>query len=131
MPEVIEEANLCVACAESTPNGDFGCRISDFGFGTEVPSFFQIRHPKSPWSTVFHELASANNIGGQDMKKRLRAILCSCLIALAGCSSAANQPAPAAADKAGAPQAGYRVYVTDEVSGELSIIDPGTLEVTS
>src|SRR5437762_8867673 len=66
-------------------------------------------------------------IGGQDMKRRVAAIFGSCLFVLAGCSSAANRPAPAA-DKTAAPlEAGYRVYVTDEVSGELSIIDPGTL----
>jgi len=72
-------------------------------------------------------------IGGQDMRKRLAAIFGSCLFVLAGCSNAANQPAPAAADKTAAPplEAGYRVYVTDEVSGELSIIDPGTLAVIS
>src|SRR5436190_16290322 len=71
-------------------------------------------------------------IGGQDMKKRLPAVFGSCLFILAGCSNAPTPPAPAAADKAAAPsEPGYRVYVTDEVSGELSIIDPGTLEVVS
>jgi YVTN family beta-propeller protein len=71
-------------------------------------------------------------IGGQDMRKQL-AIFSSCLLVAAGCSTA---PAPAeepATDSvaATAPDAGYRVYVTNEVSGELSIIDPAKLEVVS
>ena len=64
-------------------------------------------------------------IGGQDMKKRLTAIAGSCFLLLAACSPAAP-PAPPPT-----PDPGYRVYVTNEVSGELSIIDPGKLEVVS
>ena len=70
-------------------------------------------------------------IGGQDMRKRLAAIFSSCFFLLAGCSSGPAEP-PAAPDRAAAPaEPGYRVYVTNEVSGELSIIDPGKLEVVS
>jgi len=72
-------------------------------------------------------------IGGQDMKRRLGAVLGSCLFVVAGCSSSPSQPSTAATDKTASPpvEAGYRVFVTDEVSGELSVIDPGTLQVTS
>ena len=66
------------------------------------------------------------------MKKRLTAIFSSCLFVLAGCSSAPTGQ-PAAVDTAAPPaqDPGYRVYVTNEVSGELSIIDPGKLEVVA
>src|SRR5688572_194290 len=67
-------------------------------------------------------------IGGQDMKKRLGFVFGSCMLVL-GCSSApAEQPA---ADRVAPAEPGYRVYVTSEVSGEMNIIDPGTLEVVS
>jgi YVTN family beta-propeller protein len=71
-------------------------------------------------------------IGGHDMRKRLGAIFGSCLFVLAGCSSTPPEQPPAA-DRVAAPspEPGYRVYVTSEVSGELSVIDPGTLEVIS
>jgi YVTN family beta-propeller protein len=65
-------------------------------------------------------------IGGKDMRKRITSVFSSCFLLVAGCSRAPSEPpAPAAAES------GYRVYVTNEVSGELSIIDPGKLEVVS
>jgi YVTN family beta-propeller protein len=47
---------------------------------------------------------------------------------LSGCSSA---PAPVASTEHKAEPSGYRIYVTNETSGDLSVIDGTTLEVTS
>ena len=46
---------------------------------------------------------------------------------LAGCSRTAEKPVDKAAEK---PR-GYRIYVTNEISGDLSVIDSGTFEVVA
>ena len=61
-----------------------------------------------------------------------------CCVILAGCSSESPKPAateaeknPAAASSGKVPEwkSGFRVFVTNETSGDLSIIDGATLEV--
>jgi YVTN family beta-propeller protein len=55
---------------------------------------------------------------------------CGVALLLAGCSQAPAPSSPAAGERTAAP-GGYRVYVTNETSGDLSVIDGTTLEVIS
>jgi YVTN family beta-propeller protein len=55
----------------------------------------------------------------------MRYILMGTVLVLAGCSKPAEKPV--AVEK----PAGYRIYVTNEISGDLSVIDSTTMEVIS
>ena len=65
--------------------------------------------------------------------RALAAAACAAILWMTGC---APQPAPVADQKAAPrpeapPEPGYRVYVTNENSGDVSVIHPGTLEVAA
>lgn len=70
---------------------------------------------------------------------KLVCLLISCCLALAaaGCSKGPSSKAPATTQSSVQPtplpelKSGYRIYVTNESSGDLSIIDGATLEVIS
>ncbi len=66
------------------------------------------------------------------MNKAVCLLIC-CWLALfaAGCSNAPSSKAPVATQPTPLPEwkSGYRVYVTNESSGDLSVIDGSTLEV--
>src|SRR5262249_24480037 len=49
-------------------------------------------------------------------------------ISLVGCSKTPTETPATPTEK---PNSGFRIYVTNESSGDMSIIDGGTLEVTS
>src|SRR5687768_9725627 len=74
------------------------------------------------------------NIKSMDhFKTFTRQIPCAVVITalvLAGCSSEPKEPEPADQPPVAAP-AGYRVYVTNERSDDLSVIDPATHEVVA
>ena len=70
------------------------------------------------------------------MKKSLCAVFCCCLaLFAAGCSKGSSTNGPAITQSSVQPKSlpewksGYRVYVTNESSGDLSVIDGTTLEV--
>jgi YVTN family beta-propeller protein len=57
-------------------------------------------------------------------------LLTFCVALLHSCGTTATKEAPAKeAAKATEPESAYRVYVTNETSGDLSIIDPARHEV--
>jgi YVTN family beta-propeller protein len=67
------------------------------------------------------------------MKKPLCLLAACCLALVAGCSNGSTIKAPPSNAPAATPlpewKSGYRVYVTNESSGDLSVIDGATLEV--
>src|SRR5688572_19047048 len=65
------------------------------------------------------------------MMNCIRAFFSLSLLLCAACSNSPAPPASGTPYETAFPPAEYRVYVTNEVSGELSVIDPIKLEVIS
>jgi YVTN family beta-propeller protein len=80
-----------------------------------------------------HGYVSEKSNGGFIMTGTKLLISVLCLSLVAACAGEPEQPASttASADTARPTGGGYRIYVTNEVSGDMSIIDPATHEVVA